>query len=47
MGVRRHGLMRKGNGAWREETESEAEGQAFGVCVMDPLFVSSTGSLGI
>jgi hypothetical protein len=47
MGVRRQGLMRKWNGAWREETESEAERQAFGVCVMDPLFVSSTGSLGI
>jgi len=37
--------MRKWNGAWREETESEAEEQPFGVCVMDPLLVSSTGSL--
>ena len=39
--------MRKWNGAWREETESEAAEQAFGVCVMDPLLVSSTGSLGL
>jgi hypothetical protein len=38
--------MRKWNGAWREDTEREAEEQAFGVCVMDPLLVSSTGSLG-
>ena len=39
--------MRKWNGAWREDTESEAKEQAFGVCVMDPPLVSSTGSLGI
>ena len=38
--------MRKWNGAWREDTESEMEEQAFGVCVMDPLLVSGTGSLG-
>jgi hypothetical protein len=38
--------MRKWNGECREDTESEAEGRAFGVCVMDPLLVSSTDSLG-
>jgi hypothetical protein len=39
--------MRKWNGAWREEMESEAEQESFGAGINDPLLVSSTGSLGL
>jgi hypothetical protein len=38
--------MRKWDGAWREEMESEAPEPVWGVCVIDPLLGTSTGNLG-
>ena len=39
--------MRKWEGAGSAGKERDAEGPSCGTCVMDPLLVSSTGSLSL